>query len=70
MVSEESIITIRKLERALDTDTPYWRTVAGSVASTSESLFCTSTCAIFSSVSGVNVSVTVPCPLESAEVVM
>ena len=66
MLSDDIINTIRKLERDLDTVTPFCCTVAGSCDNTSESLFCTSTWAKFSSVSGVKVSVTEPEPLLSA----
>ena len=54
----------------MDTVIPFCCTVEGSKAVTSESLFCTFICAKSSLVSGVNVSVTLPLPLESAEVVM
>ena len=69
-VSEESMTIIRKLERALATVTPYCCTMDGKSGVTSDSLFCTSTCARSSLVSGVKVSVTVPRPLESADVDM
>ena len=68
--SEESMTTCKKLERALDTVTPYCCTVEGNVDNTSDNLFCTSTCAKSSLVSGVNVRLTLPLPLESAEVVI
>ena len=70
MVSDDIISTIRKLERDLDTITPFCCTAAGSSAVTSDSLFCTSTCAKSSSVSGVKVRLTVPLPLLSALVDM
>ena len=54
----------------MDTVMPLVCTVAGNSAVTSDNLFCTFICAKSSSVSGVNVSVTLPLPLESAEVVM
>ena len=70
MVSDDIIKTIRKLERDLDTVTPFCCTVAGSIAVTSDSLFCTSTWAKLSSVSGVKVRLTVPPPLDVALVVI
>ena len=62
--------TIRKLERDLDTVMPFCCTVAGSSAVTSESLFCTFTCARSSLVSGVKVRLTSPTPLAEALVLM
>ena len=70
MLFDDIINTIKKLERDFDTITPFCCTVEGNVAVTSESLFCTSTCAKSSFVSGVKVRLTVPEPLEVALVVM
>ena len=70
MVSESRNTIIRKLERALDTVMPLVCTTEGSCAVTSDNLFCTFICAKSSSVSGVKVSVTLPEPLEEAEVLM
>ena len=70
MVSEMKVSMSRKLERDLVTRTPFCCTMVGSAEVTSESLFCTFTCAMSSLVSGVNVRLTVPRPLASALVVM